>query len=574
MVENSPLVTIIVPVFNGENFLGDCLESIKRQTFHDFEVLVIDDGSRNSQYADVCVQELHDNRFKVFHKSNGGVASALNFGIEMAQGRYFMWLSHDDMWLPRKIEASLRHHVEGTITCSNYQLIDTDGIVTAETHFEKEFNVNNSLMLVSRGLVNGCSIFTDMSLIRSLDGFDVTLLHTQDYALWLKALRQGIVFRFDRSAFVQTRLHSAQSSKLMDPNFELNVLWREIVQYWIEVINAEQLQFQQKLVEVDSYLSYLDGASLSYAYEILKSYEIEIINSFSVTVIIPVKDRPYQIQRSLLSVMSQLHKNCDVIIIDDSKDEHQFAWLNSVSDQISRNPVVTVIKNRLSGVASARNEGIINSTSDYLAFLDSDDYYLPEFLHESIKKLVINDGYFIHADYLESKREGRNGIFVYHDTSHNSGKDILETLGKNCAICTSTVLVQRNAVSSLESSLFRNDLKVGEDSNAWIRLIAINPQKVYHLNQVGSVVSTRSSSSKNDNELVHEVIRRNEELIKSLRSDSSMFSSLSTNPRKMLLIVRHAMFQISFFLYSKIGSPPSMKRNRAARYFLKKIGGI
>ncbi len=92
----NPKVTIIVPIYNTSLLLPRCLDSLKRQTFSDIEILLIDDGSTDdSQY--VCERYCEkDSRFKYWYKQNGGLSSARNFGIQLATGEYISYVDSDD----------------------------------------------------------------------------------------------------------------------------------------------------------------------------------------------------------------------------------------------------------------------------------------------------------------------------------------------------------------------------------------------------------------------------------------------------------------------------------------------
>ena len=94
------VISIIVPVYNVESFLVRCLQSILNQTFSDFEVLLIDDGSTDNS-ASICKEFVADDqRFTYFHKTNGGLSSARNHGIERATGKYIAFLDSDDFIVP------------------------------------------------------------------------------------------------------------------------------------------------------------------------------------------------------------------------------------------------------------------------------------------------------------------------------------------------------------------------------------------------------------------------------------------------------------------------------------------
>lgn len=93
---NSPTISVIVPVYNAENTLRRCIDSILVQTFSDFEVLLIDDGSKDKS-LEICNEYAgKDDRVRVFHKENGGVSSARNLGLDNAQGDWIAFCDSDD----------------------------------------------------------------------------------------------------------------------------------------------------------------------------------------------------------------------------------------------------------------------------------------------------------------------------------------------------------------------------------------------------------------------------------------------------------------------------------------------
>ena len=96
----SGLISVIVPVHNGEAFLSDCLESLVRQTWRQLEILVIDDGSTDGSAALCRRWQEKDGRIRFFQKENGGVSSARNLGLEMARGEYAAFVDADDWLLP------------------------------------------------------------------------------------------------------------------------------------------------------------------------------------------------------------------------------------------------------------------------------------------------------------------------------------------------------------------------------------------------------------------------------------------------------------------------------------------
>ena len=93
---NNPKISVIVPVYNAEQYLPHCIDSILAQTFTDFELLLIDDGSKDNS-SKICDEyEEKDKRVKVFHKKNGGVSSARNLGLDKAHGEWICFCDSDD----------------------------------------------------------------------------------------------------------------------------------------------------------------------------------------------------------------------------------------------------------------------------------------------------------------------------------------------------------------------------------------------------------------------------------------------------------------------------------------------
>ena len=92
----TPKISVIIPVYNTEKYLHRCIDSVLAQTYQDFELLLIDDGSKDSSGAICDEYAAKDTRVRVFHKENGGVSDTRNYGLDLAQGKYLMFLDSDD----------------------------------------------------------------------------------------------------------------------------------------------------------------------------------------------------------------------------------------------------------------------------------------------------------------------------------------------------------------------------------------------------------------------------------------------------------------------------------------------
>ena len=103
-MNQSELVSIIVPIYNSEKYLNDCLKSIQKQTYHNIEILLIDDGSQDNSLV-ICEEVgVLDDRIKIYHQENQGVSAARNRGIELAKGKYILFIDSDDMIIDNMVE--------------------------------------------------------------------------------------------------------------------------------------------------------------------------------------------------------------------------------------------------------------------------------------------------------------------------------------------------------------------------------------------------------------------------------------------------------------------------------------
>lgn len=128
-----PKVTVVVPVYNVERYLRPCVDSLLNQTFTDFEILLIDDGSPDNS-GKICDEYTRtDTRVRVFHKKNGGVSSARNMGIERALGKWIMFVDSDDMLVSSAFERCLQLVEGGELDYLSFGFSSRQNVVPTET---------------------------------------------------------------------------------------------------------------------------------------------------------------------------------------------------------------------------------------------------------------------------------------------------------------------------------------------------------------------------------------------------------------------------------------------------------
>lgn len=211
----SPMISIIIPVYNGENYLQEAIDSALAQTYKACEVIVVDDGSTDKTKE---IMDSYGDKIVSLHKNNGGVSSALNLGIHHMRGEYFAWLSHDDLLKENACEIymdMLKNNEPETVIYANYDLINDKGKVYGFTEYEKRHSKRKlelSVYPVILGYVNGCALLVHKSHFERVGEFDETLRITQDNEMWFRIFRNSKI-RFCSTIVSSKRYHPEQDSQ-------------------------------------------------------------------------------------------------------------------------------------------------------------------------------------------------------------------------------------------------------------------------------------------------------------------------------------------------------------------------
>ena len=201
-------VSIIIPVFNGAKYLSQAIQSALDQTHRNIEVIVVNDGSDDAG-ATEQVAKSFGNLVLYFEKANGGVASALNFGIKKASGDYFAWLSHDDIFLPNKIKDQLISITKDSVIFSDFFLAD-ENLNIVNFFLDKSYMHIFPLWLLISKQMHGCTVLAPMKLIAEFL-FNEDLKVTQDYDLWFRLSKQYKFIYINKKTII-SRAHKDQHS--------------------------------------------------------------------------------------------------------------------------------------------------------------------------------------------------------------------------------------------------------------------------------------------------------------------------------------------------------------------------
>jgi glycosyltransferase involved in cell wall biosynthesis len=231
-----PLVSIVIPVYNGSNYMQCAIDSALGQDYDNIEVIVVNDGSTDNTDE---IAKSYGDKIRYFSKENGGVSIALNLAIKNARGEYISWLSHDDYYLPNKISRQIEElgRIEGKdrekfIVCCDCECVNEiekkRRIITVTEKKEKNILTKlECLKVLYAARVHGCAFLMPVLAFKQVGFFDPNLRTTQDYYLWFRFIDAGYLFYTIFDALVIQRLHMDQQSFK-----DLSLCYRENVKLW------------------------------------------------------------------------------------------------------------------------------------------------------------------------------------------------------------------------------------------------------------------------------------------------------------------------------------------------------
>jgi glycosyltransferase involved in cell wall biosynthesis len=201
---NNPLVSVIIPVFNGERYLSETIGSVIGQTVKDWEIVAVNDGSTDQSQA--ILEEFaarNPGLIRVISVQNGGVSRARNTGVSEARGTYIAFLDQDDLWMPQKLQLQLEQfHSDNTlgISFTNESVIDRHGSIVRENVLVFNGKRDRGYVfehLVFEDFIPISSVMLKRELFTGIGGFDLKYSLAEDYDFLLKAVREARVDYID-----------------------------------------------------------------------------------------------------------------------------------------------------------------------------------------------------------------------------------------------------------------------------------------------------------------------------------------------------------------------------------------
>lgn len=214
-MSKSPVISVVMPVYNGEKFLKDSIESILNQTYADFEFIIINDGSTDNSLQIIENYARKDGRIKVVTRANRGLVYSLNEGISLAVGDYIARMDADDIALRERFSEQIeffRNHPEVHFLGTNVQfIVESEGrdLNICNKMFNSEFETGKPLKnLFLNKIICHPTLMMQKEAIISLNGYSSQYPTSEDYDLFYRAIRKAYKIDKVNKTLLSYRIHS------------------------------------------------------------------------------------------------------------------------------------------------------------------------------------------------------------------------------------------------------------------------------------------------------------------------------------------------------------------------------
>lgn len=187
------MISVVIPLYNKENSVRATLESVRAQSYQDWECIVVDDGSTDKSREVAEQFKIEDFRFKILSQANAGVSAARNAGIMAAKGEYVAFLDGDDLWAPNYLDilaALIADYPDVGLYSIGYEEIDTDEIPPCKTKIEGHYRGAANPWTGKIRLWTGSSSSSRERLIK-VGLFDTRMTHGEDIDMWWRLILDG-----------------------------------------------------------------------------------------------------------------------------------------------------------------------------------------------------------------------------------------------------------------------------------------------------------------------------------------------------------------------------------------------
>ena len=444
---NNELISIIVPIYNTEKYLHECLDSIINQTYANFEVLLVNDGSTDSSGI-ICQEYVErDSRFRYFEKDNGGVASARNLGLEHSEGTYITFIDSDD-WVEQNyldvLYTALKEN-DTDVAISTYKRFAQDSVFYLRSYSKEndEFlnigkrNRNSFLEILPKlGELDHSFYSISSKLIkRKIIGnllFDEQVSYAEDlnffFHLYLGV--ESVVYVRDYTYIYRT--HDASTSQNVNELKALQEL--EIYKSMFQQIDRMGLPTFYYFKRMENVVIYrISGFPTSKAIREYESFVSEVRERVTyqqplISLIVPIYNVENYLWSCLDSIAKQTYSNIEILLVNDGSPDGSAAICQEF---VARDSRFRYIEKENGGLSDARNAGIAEAKGEFISFVDSDDWIELTYVEDLYRAALFNDAEVVVSNYKKfDVKDNCYWIHIFDDyyETHYSGEELIQQL--------------------------------------------------------------------------------------------------------------------------------------------------
>ena len=440
--DKDSLISIVIPIYNAEKYLEECLNSIKNQTYKNIEVIMVNDGSKDNSET-ICKRFSEDDtRFRYFTKVNGGVSSARNLGLDNVKGEYITFIDADD-WIAEKHLELLINSIKKTnsdIGVSSYKEFNNKDTYYIRVYTKQEKNLLNfekmnrdkflslfpKLMSANVCFNNAVSKLFRKDLVKNLR-FDTSIKYGEDLDFYFRLyLNVDSISYVDELTYVY-RIHGdSTTSNFNQEHAEQELTIFKQMYEKIQEIGLPTIHYFNKLKKLlELRMDFLENKVLLNEYlDFLKIIEgtVTYPNTL-ISVVIPIYNVSPYLRLCLESIKNQTYPHFEVLLVNDgSRDDSK----DICQEFIHKDECFRYFEQENLGISVARNTGILNSNGEFITFIEGDDFVDPNYLEELYHTALKNDSEIVIGSYKEFNENDNNYyIHVFGDLEEHFNQNEL-----------------------------------------------------------------------------------------------------------------------------------------------------
>ena len=446
--EENFLISIVIPVYNAEKYLEQCLNSIKNQTYKNFEVILVNDGSIDNSESICKVFVESDTRFRYYLKANGGASSARNLGLDNAQGKYITFIDADDWVDENHLEVLINNIKENNsdMAVSSIKKFDNVSRFKFRVYSNQEkyllnynkLNREEFLVILPRLIhaSNSYKIAVSKLFKKELLSdvrFDESIVYGEDLEFFFKIYNNiSSISYVDEVTYIY-RLHNESTSSKFNQQYAEQVLliykkmYEKIEELGLPTIHyyntiRDLLEFRKDFLEnrvlFNEYQEFLETKEKSVTYP-----------KDLISIIVPIYNVYPYLRLCLERIENQTYPHFEVLLINDgSRDNSKDICLEFAE----RDKRFKYIEQKNAGLSAARNTGILNATGKFITFIDGDDFVEPNYLEELYYTSLKNDSEIVVGSYKKFNEEDNNyyiHVFDYRE-EHYKHRELIENIAQ------------------------------------------------------------------------------------------------------------------------------------------------